>query len=35
MEDISFALRHAEAIRAFEARRRAEAPWIFVRLGEK
>lgn len=29
LDDIAYALAHAERIRAFEARRRTEAPWIF------
>jgi 3-isopropylmalate/(R)-2-methylmalate dehydratase small subunit len=29
LDDIAYALTHAERIRAFEARRSAEAPWIF------
>jgi 3-isopropylmalate/(R)-2-methylmalate dehydratase small subunit len=29
LDDISYGLTHAEDIRAFETRRRAEAPWIF------
>ena len=29
LDDISYVLTHADRIRAFEARRRAEAPWIF------
>jgi 3-isopropylmalate/(R)-2-methylmalate dehydratase small subunit len=28
--DISLTLRHADEIRAFEARRRSEAPWLFA-----
>jgi 3-isopropylmalate/(R)-2-methylmalate dehydratase small subunit len=29
LDDISYVLAHAERIRAFEARRRADAPWVF------
>ena len=29
-DDIGLTLRHAEAIRAFEAKRRAEQPWMFA-----
>ncbi|MBU1192817.1 MAG: 3-isopropylmalate dehydratase small subunit [Gammaproteobacteria bacterium] len=29
LDDIGLTLQHAEAIRAYEARRRAEAPWLF------
>lgn len=29
LDDISFVLAHAERIRAFEARRQADAPWVF------
>ncbi len=29
LDDIAYALTHAPRIRACEARRRAEAPWIF------
>jgi 3-isopropylmalate/(R)-2-methylmalate dehydratase small subunit len=34
LDDIAYALGHADAIRAFEASRRAEAPWIFMPLTE-
>ena len=34
LDDITFALAHADTIRAFEARRREEAPWIFGSLTE-
>jgi 3-isopropylmalate/(R)-2-methylmalate dehydratase small subunit len=34
LDDISYVLTHAERIRAFEARRRAEAPWIFEGMTE-
>lgn len=30
LDDISYALAHAERIRAFEARRSTEAPWVFA-----
>jgi 3-isopropylmalate/(R)-2-methylmalate dehydratase small subunit len=30
VDDIDLSLRHADAIRAFEERRRAEAPWLFT-----
>jgi 3-isopropylmalate/(R)-2-methylmalate dehydratase small subunit len=29
LDEIGLTLRHADAIRAYEARRRAEAPWLF------
>jgi len=29
LDDISYVLAHAERIRAFEAGRRADAPWVF------
>lgn len=29
LDDIGLTLRHADAIRAYEARRRVEAPWLF------
>jgi 3-isopropylmalate/(R)-2-methylmalate dehydratase small subunit len=29
LDDIGLTLRHADAIRAYEARRRGEAPWLF------
>jgi 3-isopropylmalate/(R)-2-methylmalate dehydratase small subunit len=34
LDDISFALAHAEQIRAFEVRRRKEVPWLFTDLSE-
>ena len=34
LDDISFALAHADKIRAFESRRRDEAPWIFGSLNK-
>jgi 3-isopropylmalate/(R)-2-methylmalate dehydratase small subunit len=30
LDDLAYALAHADTIRAFEAARRAEAPWIFA-----
>jgi len=30
LDEIGLTLRHADAIRAYEARRRAEAPWLFA-----
>ena len=30
LDDIGLTLQHADAIRAFEARRREQAPWIFI-----
>jgi len=30
LDDISLTLQHADAIRAYEARRRQEAPWLFI-----
>lgn len=32
LDDISYALTHADTIRAFEASRREEAPWVFVTI---
>ncbi len=32
LDEIGLTLRHAEEIRAYEARRRREAPWLFVEL---
>jgi 3-isopropylmalate/(R)-2-methylmalate dehydratase small subunit len=29
LDDIGQTLEHADAIRAYEARRRSEAPWLF------
>jgi 3-isopropylmalate/(R)-2-methylmalate dehydratase small subunit len=34
LDDIAYGLAHAEQIRAFEARRRGAAPWIFGSLWE-
>ncbi|QSA98443.1 3-isopropylmalate dehydratase small subunit [Methylococcus sp. EFPC2] len=33
LDDIGLTLQHADAIRAYEARREAEASWLFVDLG--
>ncbi len=33
LDDIGITLRHADAIRAYEARRRREAPWLFTDAG--
>lgn len=35
LDDIAYALAHADAIRAFEASRRAEAPWVFTAPADK
>lgn len=32
LDDIALTLQHADAIRAYEARRRQEAPWLFAEL---
>ncbi len=34
LDDIGLTLEHADEIRAYEARRRKEAPWLFVHLSE-
>ncbi len=34
LDDIGLTLEHADEIRAYEARRRKEAPWLFVQLSE-
>jgi len=34
LDEISYALSHAQEIRDFEAQRRAEAPWLFVDYSE-
>ena len=31
LDEIGLTLRHADKIRAYEARRRSEAPWLFLR----
>ena len=33
LDDIGLTLQHAEAIRAYEARRKQEAPWLFTSQG--
>ncbi len=34
LDDIALTLQHADAIRAYEARRREEAPWLFMELSQ-
>ncbi|RMG31849.1 MAG: 3-isopropylmalate dehydratase small subunit, partial [Gammaproteobacteria bacterium] len=33
LDDIGLTLQHADEIRAYEARRRKEAPWLFQGIG--